>query len=238
MKTNINQSPLRQYSQIPSFWKEAQKPYNYDKQPSSVHTADGWREIVTPVLDTSTQRIGELIYDEGSDVVTYAVIDLTEAEIQSRVLSQAQAIREESLQSRIKGQMESELQAITDDSEALENAPAYPLWADLEDGFDFPDPFKVQALDGLELKLFKIIQPHTKQSDRHPNVTPALWSKIEFSGGTEVWAQPTGGDGKYPLNDPATGTNYVVTHADKTWRNIHQGGLNVWEPAVFGWEEI
>ena len=238
MISNINHSPLRTFPNLESYWNNGNiyefKTPNYPTLKPEDHYTDGWRDVVIPDLKEN-QRRGQLIYNKESDTVTYEVIDIPESELKQRVISQAQGTREEVIQAKIKAQVETELQAITDDSEALENAPAFPIWEDLEDGFDFKNPFKVQALVDMELKLFKIITPHLKQSDWHPNITPALWSKIEFSGGIEVWAQPTGGDGKYPYLDPSTGLQYQVTHNGQTWRNIHQGGLNVWAPGVFGW---
>jgi hypothetical protein len=47
-----------------------------------------------------------------------------------------------------------------------------------------------------------------------------------------------GGDGKYPLIDPATNEPYRVVHNGRLWQNNHQGGLNVWEPGVFGWTDL
>ena len=87
-------------------------------------------------------------------------------------------------------------------------------------------------------KKWTCIQQHTTQLGFEPDVTPALWREVQIENEIEVWVQPIGGDGKYPLNDPNTGENYIVSHNGKTWRNIHQGSLNVWEPGVFGWEEI
>jgi len=239
MKSNINDLPLRTYSSLPKSWPARPNLMNYDKADPSIHYADGWRDFIQPEYNIETQRLGALIYDDQNDVVTREVIEKTAEELAQEVLSQAQGSREEAINTRMRVKVEEEAQAITDDAEAIEAQAVYPIWDDIEDGFEFTNDFKVQALDGLELKLFKTIQPHAKQFDRHPNETPALWSKIEIGeGGVEIWTQPTGGDGKYPLNDPATGTNYVVTHNGKTWRNIYQNGLNVWIPGEFGWEEI
>jgi hypothetical protein len=44
----------------------------------------------------------------------------------------------------------------------------------------------------------------------------------------EPWRQPAGSHDAYPLD-------WIVTHADKTWRSLVAG--NVWEPGVSGWAE-
>ena len=118
----------------------------------------------------------------------------------------------------------------------------YPVWGDLDNGHSFSLSDKVslieQTEDDYELVFYNCIQAHNKQSDWSPHITPALWSKVTIQGEIEVWSQPTGGDGKYPYLDPNTGEQYLVTHNGSTWRNTHQGGLNVWAPGVFGWEEV
>lgn len=243
MICNKNQSPLRTFPSLESYWKSGNiygyTIPNYPSADPAIHYADGWRDYVAPSYNTETHRLGELIYDAENDVVTRETPALTDEELKGRLLSSAQAERENALQEKVREQTKTALQAITDDAEAIANQSAYPIWENLDDEYAFGSDFKCQALDGLELKLFKIIQPHAKQSDRHPNLTPALWSKIEIGGdGVEIWTQPIGGDGKYPYIDPASGQPYKVTHAGKTWVNIHQGSLNVWEPGVFGWQEI
>lgn len=49
------------------------------KHRTDLHTADGWKEVVTPVYDSETQRRGVLI--EDGEVFTYTIIDLTPEEI-------------------------------------------------------------------------------------------------------------------------------------------------------------
>jgi hypothetical protein len=142
------------------------------------------------------------------------------------------------LNQKLLAEADASFQAIADDSEALDNQTAFPLWTSFADQHQFPAQFRVQDFVGTELVLFKIIQPHAKQDDRRPNDTPALWTKIEFSGGVEVWSQPIGGDGKYPYLDPSTGLPYRVTHNGRLWENNFQGGLNVWQPGEFGWTDL
>ena len=78
MKSNIKESPLKVYRQIPSDWKINQVRYN--ELDSTIHYKDGWRDYQNPVIE-STQKVGELIYDEVNDIVTKEVIEKTQEEI-------------------------------------------------------------------------------------------------------------------------------------------------------------
>jgi hypothetical protein len=54
----------------------------------------------------------------------------------------------------------------------------------------------------------------------------------------ETWVQQQGNTGKYPYINPLTTKPYQVSHKSSLWENTHTGGLNVWEPGVFGWKKI
>ena len=80
MKSNIKQSPLKVYKEIPSYWVINQIRYN--ELDSTTHYNDGWRDYHNPIL-TSNQKLGELIYDEINDIVTKQIVDKTSQEIES-----------------------------------------------------------------------------------------------------------------------------------------------------------
>jgi hypothetical protein len=128
------------------------------------------------------------------------------------------------------------------DTDAVAVQAVYPLWdsfADKTPAHWFTPNFKVNDFEGIELCLYRIITPHAWQLDRKPSETPALWSKIIIGGdGIEVWTQPIGGDGKYPLIDPLTSLPYEVKHNTITWRNRRT--LNTSEPgtASSGWLQV
>lgn len=223
---------------VPKVWNNVQ---NYRNADPSVWYADGWREPIYPPYDTITQKLGDLkwVDDIVNGEVTFEVIDLPDEEVRQRLINNAKSQKEQFTRVKIEKQVETELQALTDDADILENQAGYPLWSDFPDQYPFGPNDKVQDFEGNELKVFKIIQPHNKQGDRVPVFSPALWTKIEFSGGVEVWAQPIGGDGKYPSIDPSTGELYQVTHNGLIWENTHPApSLNVWEPGVFGWTQV
>lgn len=76
--------------------------------------------------------------------------------------------------------------------------------------------------------LYKCVQAHTSQSDWTPDLTPALWTVVSVEEWPE-WVQPTGAQDAYMTGDK-------VSHNEKHW--ISTADNNVWEPGVYGWEEV
>lgn len=76
--------------------------------------------------------------------------------------------------------------------------------------------------------LYRCEQAHTSQSDWTPDITPALWTEISVEE-WPAWRQPTGAQDAYQYLDK-------VSHNDKHW--ISTVNDNVWEPGVYGWEEV
>ena len=109
-----------------------------------------------------------------------------------------------------------------DDTEAIDHPEAFPLWkvdvAYLKDD-------RVRYND----TLYKVLQPHTSQSDLTPDVAVSLFVRIddpaiEFP----EWVQPSGAHDAYSLGAK-------VSHNGLHW--ISTVDNNVWEPGVYGWEE-
>ena len=76
--------------------------------------------------------------------------------------------------------------------------------------------------------LYKCVQAHTSQADWMPSVTPALWTVVSVEEFPE-WVQPTGVQDAYMMGDK-------VSHNSRHW--ISTVDNNVWEPSVYGWDEI
>lgn len=76
--------------------------------------------------------------------------------------------------------------------------------------------------------LYKCVQAHTSQSDWTPDATPALWVVVSLEEYPE-WVQPTGAHDAY-----AEGAK--VTHNGKKW--VSTIAANVYEPGVYGWDEV
>lgn len=118
------------------------------------------------------------------------------------------------------------------DSDALEAVELFPVWAadtDYWNGNRARDP-----ADGL---LYKLIletpdgHPHHSQSDWPPRLVPAIWVRVDNPAEEwPEWKQPQGAHDAYKAGRK-------VSHNGKHWINTYGDG-NIWEPGVFGWEEV
>lgn len=79
---NIN-GTIKTFEKIPTDWKGTEG-YNYFD--ASIHYVDGWRNVVEPSFNTTTQYKGSMIYDTVNNVFTYAVIDYTVEELAANLL--------------------------------------------------------------------------------------------------------------------------------------------------------
>lgn len=82
-----------------------------------------------------------------------------------------------------------------------------------------------RAYDGL---LYEVIQAHTTQDGWEPPNVPALFKRVWTEEYPE-WVQPTGAHDAY-----AKGAK--VSHNGKKW--VSTADANVWEPGVYGWDEV
>lgn len=78
--------------------------------------------------------------------------------------------------------------------------------------------------------LYKCVQAHTSQETWTPSEAVSLWATagdptVEYPD----WSQPIGAHDTYAIGDK-------VSHNDKLWISTVDG--NVWEPGVYGWDEI
>lgn len=115
-----------------------------------------------------------------------------------------------------------EMLAITlDDATALTGVELFPAWA-TDTAYTVGDRVQYSGV------LYKCVQAHTSQSDWMPDATPALWVIVSVEEWPE-WIQPTGAHDAYDKDAK-------VSHNGKHWKNTIDA--NVYEPGVYGWEEI
>lgn len=79
--------------------------------------------------------------------------------------------------------------------------------------------------------LHKVLQDHTSQPGWTPEAAPSLFAKVLIDPtdtSVQPWQQPESTN-PYRLGD-------TVTHNGKTWMSNIDG--NVWEPGVYGWDEV
>ena len=78
--------------------------------------------------------------------------------------------------------------------------------------------------------LYKVLQDHTSQDSWNPLDAPSLFAKVLIPDPQIIpdWEQPESTN-PYMKDDK-------VKHNGKTWISIIDN--NVWEPGVYGWEEV
>lgn len=110
-----------------------------------------------------------------------------------------------------------------EDEQALKASALYPKW---KVSTDYQKGERV-LYDDI---LYKVLTDHTSQADWTPDAVPSLFAKVLIPDKNVIpeWEQP---DSTNPYSK-----GNKVTHNGKTWRSTIDG--NVWEPGVYGWEEI
>lgn len=110
-----------------------------------------------------------------------------------------------------------------DDVTATEHAEQFAEWAS---NVAYP----VGALRRYDGQLYRCVQAHTAQDDWTPDAAVSLWSKVgDPSEEYPAWSQPVGAHDAYGIGDK-------VTYNGKHW--VSTAAANVWEPGVYGWEEV
>ncbi len=101
------------------------------------------------------------------------------------------------------------------------------------DGRRYTGQFTQDARVRYREMLYKCLTTHSidpRQSDWNPADAPTLWARIsdpaeEWPG----WVQPTDATNAYPIGSK-------VTHNGRRWISV--ADANVWEPGIYGWEEV
>ena len=110
-----------------------------------------------------------------------------------------------------------------DDVTASEHADLFSPWA-------YPVNYTVGQIRKHAGKLYKCLNTHTSQADWTPDAAPSLWVAISDPADEwPEWSQPVGAHDAYNIGDK-------VSHNEKKWTSTCDG--NVWEPGVYGWEEV
>ena len=113
--------------------------------------------------------------------------------------------------------------AALSDEDALEGIELFDPWA-------AGTAYVVDQRIRYNGTLYKVLLDHTSQADWTPDVAVSLYVRvddphIEFPD----WIQPVGSADAYPLGAK-------VTHLEKHWISLYDN--NVWEPSVYGWDEV
>lgn len=201
----------------------------YKTMPDSVHYADGWREEVRPVINTSLQRYGQRYYNEAMDKVTWVVTDKTKEELAAEKENLLESIEQNFDVAAIKKLLIILTKDILDSPEVSEEqleaiATIYPQYR-VGKSYELNEVFVSDTI------LYKVVQAHTSQADWLPETTPALYTKYTPPGQVADWVQPTGTQDAYQIGDK-------VLFNGSTYESIIND--NVWSPTAYpaGWKEI
>lgn len=110
-----------------------------------------------------------------------------------------------------------------DDITISEHPSLFPTWSKKWTG-------KAGTILMDEGKLYRSIHDVGEGQNTKPSTTPSMWTlvsdpTVEFP----EWVQPIGAHDAYVKGDK-------VSHNGKNWISTIDG--NVWQPSVYGWEEV
>lgn len=109
------------------------------------------------------------------------------------------------------------------DEEALTGIELFPAWKDTAT-YSVGD--RVRYGD----TLYKCLTAHDAQVSWTPSDSPSLWVRVDNPAEEfPQWVQPVGSADAYPMGAK-------VSHKEKHW--ISTVDNNVWEPSVYGWDEV
>ena len=165
---------------------------------------------------------------DGSKWIESATAAEIEKVITTKIIEEQKIKKENIIKEKLDKMIVEEAQTLTDSSEILASKDLFPFWGV---GMDLELNQKVQAFDGVDLKLFKVVQAHTTQADWQPFNNPALFTEIAPPGQVPVWKQPTGAQDAYALDA-------AVSFEGKYYKS--KIAANTYSPTAYpaGWEEI
>ena len=111
------------------------------------------------------------------------------------------------------------------DEDALEAVELFPAW---QTGTSYAVGVRIRYGE----KLYKCVQAHTSQTGWEPPNVPALWTEVAKPGEIPVWKQPTGAQDAYMTGDKV----HYPAEDDPVYESTID--YNVYQPGVYGWEEI
>lgn len=115
------------------------------------------------------------------------------------------------------------LRGLIADEIALQVPNLYPAW---KAGVEYKAGDRVLYSE----TLYKVLQDHTSQETWTPTDSPSLFAQVLIPDANVIpeWVQPDSTN-PYMIGDK-------VAHNNKTW--VSTADNNVWEPGVYGWDEI
>lgn len=123
-------------------------------------------------------------------------------------------------------ELRSQIELLADtleDADALQAKEFFPTWTE-------DTTYEIGNRVRYNDTLYKCLNAHTSQSDWTPTAAVSLWAEVLIPDPETIpdWIQPESTN-PYMIGDK-------VTHNGKIWICIIDN--NVWEPGVYGWDEI
>ena len=115
--------------------------------------------------------------------------------------------------------------------EAMEIATVYPKY-EIGKSYVIGEYFVYGVNDVGDPQLYKVVQPHTSQTDWKPSDTPSLYEPIGLNEeGYPVWSKPSGAHDAYSIGD-------IVDYNGTLYKSLING--NVYSPDEYpqGWETV
>jgi len=224
MKARIENEQVKVYGTLP---KDFMHYLNFAEADEALLKLEGFYDLITPEYDPEKQRLGDIYFDEVNEIFTYPVINLTSEELEEELIRKIESMAD-SAESRI--DMKLLLKLLSDkltaasDEEAIEFKSLYKPYrvgVRVEQGDRFYYP--------LNDKLYQVVQGHTTQLQYRPDENITLYKEILPPDTIGAWVPPLGDGYQYQVGDK-------VTHIGKTW--ISKVPDNVWEPGIYGWDEL
>lgn len=212
MKAKINNGQLEYFQQPAWLLGDA----------TAYATEQGYKEVVYPTL-TDTQLLGSPT--ETVTEITFDVVEKTVEQLMAEKLSEAKWHQDEAIKDLQMKQVQATATAF-DDTTALDNKLVYPFW---EAGIEVKlDKKYLYVMNG---NLYKVLQPHTTQSDWTPDITPALWKVVQVEGVIADFVQPTGAHDAYMKGEK-------VKFNSSIYESIIDN--NVYSPTAYsqGWKKL
>lgn len=178
----------------------------------------GWKPFEKTAEKPDKFNIYSPVYTETESAVELSGWDLEPPHVDVRLLATLLVIAAESNQ--------------LDDAVLAENPSYFILW---QGNFTCLAGTIVQEIVGIgddqEQRLYRSIHDIGEAyKDLKPSENPTLWTRIgnpaeEYP----EWFEPKGAHDAYPIGAK-------VSHSGKQWVSNYDN--NIWEPGVFGWEEV
>lgn len=242
-KWNMPYLDMRKCSQIAMTSKNKSK-YTYNpnsKKGDGVHPNETWyRTFYCPVIDQALQYqgIGSITASEAPEIVAVTGVKLDQTTLTLDAGDSAQltatvspsnatnksvtwsasnsnvSVSGGKVTAKTAGMTDEQILEYPDFVEKWESGKAYAVGKRLE-------------YNGT---IYKVLQAHTSQETWIPPDAPSLFAKVLIPDENVIpeWEQPNS------TNPYAKGDK--VTHNGKTWQSTMDN--NVWEPGVYGWEEV